>query len=149
MIRINFECDTVAQLHSEMVSLLAGTVAVSTPAPSTGEEAPAKRGRGKKAEEKIEPPTAPQEPASGNAEGNAEGNSTQTSTGDAISSGTQSSAAGEVTKESLSSKFLTLVTKAGAPAGAELLGEFGATKMSEVPVEKYVQMDARLTELIG
>jgi len=141
MIRINFECDTVAQLHSEMVSLLAGTVAVSTPAPSTGEEAPAKRGRGKKAEEKIEPPTAPQEPASGNAEGNAEG--------DATSSGTQSSAAGEVTKESLSSKFLTLVTKAGAPAGAELLGEFGATKMSEVPVEKYVQMDARLTELIG
>jgi hypothetical protein len=134
MIDIRITADTPAELHSTMLALLAGTASVAA--------APATRGRGKKGEDKPEPPTAEQNVGEGNAAGE--------QGVDAGGSAGASSAAGEApTKESLSPKVMQYGSKAGPQAVVELFAEFGAKKFSEVPVEKYGAFSTRLDELLA
>lgn len=136
MIDIRVTAETPAELHSTLLALLAGTAiaaAGAAPAQTTT------RGRGKKADE-VQPPTAPGD------EGNA---GTPGSAGDAGKSTGQSSAAGEVTKDSLSARVLALGAKAGPQVVLELFGEFGASKFSELPADKYGEINTRIDALLA
>lgn len=135
-ISLHLEADNVGDLHSQMLALLAGTaIAAATTKPA---------GRGKAKTDETQPPTAPQEDA-----GNADTTGQQGSGAGVTGSEGQSSAAGEVTKDSLSAQVLQYGSKAGPQAVGELFKEFGATKFSEIPVDKYGAMNVRLVELLA
>lgn len=140
MIELKLVANSASELHSEMLALLAGTaVDVAGAAQSTQTTT---RGRGKGKTE-PQPPTAPQgEDTSGNA-------GTTGSDAGAGTSTEQSSAAGEVTRDSLSARIMQLGAKAGPQAAVELFGEFGAKKFSELPVDKYGEINARLDTLLA
>jgi len=139
MISIHLEGDSVLDLHQQMLALLAGHSGVS---PATTENPPTTTG-GKRSSKKTE---TKQEPDAGKADttGSEEGAGAPTG---------QSSAAGEITgpitKESLSPRVLALGQKLGLPAVQELFSEFGASKFSEVPVEQYAALNARLDQLLA
>ena len=145
MIQLHIEAKSIAELHGELLALLAGTAMSGTvptdlkpqTEPTTGSR------RGKKVAQEPEPDT-------GKPEGVAE---------DATASAAQSSAAAAaaaaaaanapITKETLTPRIMALGTKAGPAAAAELFGEFGAKKFSEVKEEQYPALNARLDQLLA
>jgi len=134
VIDIRITADTVEEFHQALIGLLAGTSA----APAAAAPA-ATRGRGKKAEDKPEPPTAPQGEETREAQ-----------VGDAQNtSGVDAKSTDPITKDALSKRFLELGSKAGPAAAKELLTEFGVPKFSELPEDKYPAMSARLDELLA
>jgi hypothetical protein len=150
MIRISFECETVSQLHAEMVQLLAGTAmpALSTTvagATETVTEATPRTPRKKR--EGTQPPTAPAEGAEGNSAGaGADADASGASLGGA---GAAPEDTGPVTKESLTAKAMTLAQKSSPTALAEVFGKFGVAKLGELPVEKYAEFSAELDSVIA
>lgn len=133
MISITFS-GSASEVLSEMQQLVAahGVSPIGGATPADAEPA-ARRGRGKKTEE-VQPPTAPQD------EGNA-----ATSGGGAP----DTTASGDVTKDTLSPRILQLSSKSGTQAVSDLFKEFGAAKFSELPADKYGAVNARLDELLA
>jgi hypothetical protein len=145
---IELSADTPAELHQQMIDLLAGTSlagAQQDAAPAAGETTSKPRGRGKKTD-----PIATGQPAA-----SADAGASGASAGDAASASTGSgqtegkAATGDVTKETIGAKAMQLAQKSGPTALAELWTEFGAGKLSEIDPTKYAAVDARLTELLG